>query len=1551
MSTKKALKSIQGHLKEKNAESALYEATELLKSIDHEDTDAAQCLVFRGLALTQLEKLDESEKSYLQAYKLQPNNPLAAKGLTMLYEKTQDWDKYGVFLENQTQRLYDSGDAENLAGTLERLIGIRQEHGPEEKLYKTLELLLPSSPLVPLLQSVEASKDSYVPIAVPEYPTPAGKLPVLPPLPHPSLIAGSLAIALNVLIRFETTLSAKIAARVANDRKRINAGSEAEVRKNVDREILATEGLKLAELWKEVGGHPAVEDDIRRQVEIKEFNFWRRLVACLDAKPKTTDRPAAKPSVPSAPKLKLAVSRLSEPALFQEKKDLVAPTKQEALDHADGLANGFVLLGVNSAGSEEGWSWALEGRDEESIYYDIDLLHKYACAFPFSPLADFIDIYCRWFKRPSPEYEQEKDNASLQERTQFKKHKGGKASRARRQVRREKEGQDEGKVVVSEDVEQEEKEEMISLLTKMIVELPKSLFAYRAMARVSLQDEDLPNAISFAEKARKLVKEIESQRGITLPKAQADLDTVLGVALVPYFPPKHHKRATRILETVLTAKPGNIEARFSRAQVFQYAGDWISAREHFQQVLDSSQDEKAIITAKEEVGWCLVNEGKLEAGRDVLEEVVGIRDGKNEREKEEEAKERSRAWYRLGQTEWRIGDDEAKANAEEWFMASIRANPSHAASYTALGTCYSSANPPDHERALKCYQRAFELDATEAYAAHRLAVGYANEDEWAQVRLIAVRVMEGEGGLEGVAGGDALGTKARFAPQNGWAWKALGATEMHYKKYDKAAEAYQIALRADPEDVSTWVTLGEAYVKCGRHTAGLKTFSHALTIDPANWRALFDIGQTQSQLGAFDKAIEAYGQVMDITGGEEVGIVAALAEANLSSGRQTGAGGFRVRSRGAFHRAIELAVKVLKTGRTHRAWAWKLIGDATFELSWQESSIEEAQASFEYVQPVLQFLVEDDADKRSNVPGVGHAANLLQEAVSLSTTLKTAIFAFAYRAHLLKNEPRVVDPALYDYASALHTLASRLDDGEERKQCLRTAISAIRTALDRDAGDERLWNALGVICATAGPQLAQHALVVSLELYTKDPVVWVNLGYLYLRLDDRELAGQCFLKAQVMDPDYARAWYGQGLLADRNGEKEQAKALFSHSVTLSAQALLEADLALAAATFARFLSPTSAIDAGILHQPAFALKHYCHQRPQDYTAAHLYALICERLGLVEEAVSSLERTAIALEEEFERAESAEIEHLYAVALCNLGRVRLSTGQYAEALEALGNCWELVAGSSEAASATLKPQCKLLQGLAHYWLGQTDESLESFQAALDEATANQDMEVKEEVAVLLSRTLWGLGGEDAKEIAKSNLLECLSRENPSLRVISTLAAIAVVSADSDLIEASMSELLSRPISERVQDSSDQGDLVLYLHNLAEGREEEAYEVLQDAARAAPGSQGIRNRLAEALIKASKAGDALKVLEVPGGKNGTVESKAEEDKLRGLAELLEGEGKGLRKLKRSVMLAPWEEENWHALAWGKKVADEAGLEEQQQQHDEVEQEEVQSSVQIA
>ncbi|OCF43903.1 superkiller protein 3 [Kwoniella heveanensis CBS 569] len=1493
-STKKALKSIKSLLEDRDSEAALHEATDLLKSIGEKAPEAAQVLTFRGLALTQLERKDEAEKSYLHAFKLQPSFPLASIGLRKLY------------------------------------------------LYRVVDQLLPSSSLVPLLQSATPPKGSYLPISSPIYPPSSKEIPASLPatLPHALHLLASLPLLLILLVRAESLVHTTIEQQVKVGRQRLGAGPEKEVRRKVEAEVLSGPlGMRMVELFKEVGSHPDVEEDIRREVEVREFNFWRKLGASLSS-PKD-----AKPSAPaskmpkSAPSAKDSSLGIPIPSLFQS-LTYPTPTKEDALKRADDLANGFVLLGLAGKGAEEGWAWVLEGKDEPTLYYDIELLHKYAKTFPESKMTDFIDDYCRWFKLPLPDPDDEEDKPGTQtadgeaaapkpvKKPKNRRQRAGMNARERRKARRAagREG------LLTEDLDQEERDELVSTMTKLLDQLPRSIFAHRVMARISLQEEDWANAIAFAEKGRLLVKELEAERATSLPNVRASLDTDLGVALVPYFSPKHHPRATRLLDGVLKNFPENREARFARAQIHQAAGKWAYARKEFQTLLDADTDEKSTVAAREELGWCLVNEGELEKGRDVLEEVVAVRDAHYEKDgKDDEAFPRARAWWRLGQTEWTIGDAESRGHAEEWFMASIRALPTFAPPYTSLGICYSSASPPDEERALKCFQKAFELDATQTEAARRLAIGYANEDEWALVRTIAVRVMEGEGGLDGVAGGEVMNAKGRFAPQNGWAWKALGSTEMHYKNYAKAAQAYQITLRADDKDVSTWVMLGESYVKCGRHVAGLKALSHALELDPKNWRALYNIGDTQAQLGAFDKAIDAYEKVVEMTGGAEIGVTAALAIANLSLGRQTAAGGFRERSRNAFHAAISLATQVLQDGQSHRAWAWKTIGDAAFELSNQESNPQEAMASAEVLQPALQHLVEDDGDRRSQVEGLGHAANLLQAPPNLEYSLKSAIFAFAYRAHLLKNEPRVADPALYDFAGSLHSLALRIPDGDKKTSCLKAAISTIRLALERDAGDERLWNALGVICEAAGPQVAQHAFVVSLELYAKDPIVWSNLAYLYLRLDDHELAGQCFWKAQTIDPDYAPAWFGQGLLAEKNGDRDQAKALFAHSVTLSAGSLLEADLALASATFGRYLVTGVQIEVGLLHQPAFALRHYCHQRPGDFAAAHLYALICERLGLAAEAASSLERAAAVLEEEFERTESADIESRYAIALCNLGRVQLAAGNYQSSLEALNNCWELISGSTDGTTSALKVQCRLLQGLAHYWIGEIDESLEAFQAGLDEATAAQDMSVKEEVAVLLSRTLWGLGGEDAKETAKSNLMECLSQEKPSLKVISTLAAIAIVSSDADLVEAAMSELLARPIVTRVQaDPTGQSDLVLYLHAISEGRPEDAHAILEEAVQINPNSTKARNRLAEGLIQSGKAGQAVSVLFTESNsrnKTDGADVRAEHERLSASANILDGDEFGLSHASKSVRLAPWEEENWTTLAWTKKSLAEA------------------------
>jgi superkiller protein 3 len=63
--------------------------------------------MFRGLALMHLGRHEETEKCYIHAYRLQPTNPLAVKGIPKLYQEKKEWEKLGRFLESRVQDTYN----------------------------------------------------------------------------------------------------------------------------------------------------------------------------------------------------------------------------------------------------------------------------------------------------------------------------------------------------------------------------------------------------------------------------------------------------------------------------------------------------------------------------------------------------------------------------------------------------------------------------------------------------------------------------------------------------------------------------------------------------------------------------------------------------------------------------------------------------------------------------------------------------------------------------------------------------------------------------------------------------------------------------------------------------------------------------------------------------------------------------------------------------------------------------------------------------------------------------------------------------------------------------------------------------------------------------------------------------------------------------------------------------------------------------------------------------------------------------------------------------
>lgn len=180
-----------------------------------------------------------------------------------------------------------------------------------------------------------------------------------------------------------------------------------------------------------------------------------------------------------------------------------------------------------------------------------------------------------------------------------------------------------------------------------------------------------------------------------------------------------------------------------------------------------------------------------------------------------------------------------------------------------------------------------------------------------------------------------------------------------------------------------------------------------------------------------------------------------------------------------------------------------------------------------------------------------------------------------------------------------------------------------------------------------------------------------------------------------------------------------------------------------------------------LFTPFFVLKRYCGQMSRDDTGLHLFALICERLGQTDLAAEMLSRVITILEKVYDETEDAETEKRFSTGNVNLGRLRLATGDYAGAIEAFGITLALVPadveGDGPGGGKLLRAQAHLGTGLANFYLDRLEDALTVFETALEEVPAGLE-EVKGHITILLAQTLWAIGSDEAREAAKTQLLD-------------------------------------------------------------------------------------------------------------------------------------------------------------------------------------------------
>ncbi|PFH51986.1 hypothetical protein AMATHDRAFT_2475 [Amanita thiersii Skay4041] len=1129
--------------------------------------------------------------------------------------------------------------------------------------------------------------------------------------------------------------------------------------------------------------------------------------------------------------------------------------KMRTLQEVDTLIESAILLQLPD---EFAWTLSLETLDVESMSTDVHpLIQKFVDTFPNSAISAFF--------------------------TNFLSYRGLSLD--------------------SDDGHFEHYNELLSTYP-----VPDKIFITRLMAELHLEVLDYENALKMAEKSLVSLDQIETVMGRRLSRTRTGIRVIQATCLVHLQAPKHHDLALKIINQVLSQSPCNIQCLMGKAFIEEAAEHWTEAARLFLNVASLlGEDPSDGLRSAEEAAWCQHKCGQHQQGLNSLQRILSLLENIQGREID-----RARCLWRIGQCQWEL-DDCSREDAYRSFIASLKQNSAYAPAFTSLGIYYQEVSvPPDLSRASKCFQKAFELDAHEIEAAQRLAVGFAQDQEWDLVEVVARRTIEDDEGSD-----EKTKVHTHVKPTTAWAWKAIGVVELIRKNYGAAIQALQTALKSDRNDYQLWLRLGEAYGKAGRHLAALKALCQSQSLEPDDWMSLYLVAGVKYRDGQYQDAINTFSEILRKRPGEPV-VLVPLIQSYMELGQRELSDGLLERAEKSFLNAIELLIKINQQYQSFRMVGWKLLADALFLLSSKARYIYEATVS-DFLERIVQTLDLRDEDEIFSIIPQPHSEERRQ--LDGKQVLEVGLMVYYYRLSMRPPEVTVAGNCWYDLGIALHVWALRFS-GLAHEKAINKSIDCLQRALREDGSNPSYWAALGTAYFSNDAKLAQHAYVRALEFDVKNVVTWTNLGLLYLDNEDFELAAESFKRAQVLDPDYATAWLGQAILFSTQKQEYKAAQILEHAVDLPV-VKTEVDLEYSIEVYEHFRSENikHVLKVQTLLPAFFSIQRYCRRRPDNAFAVHLFGLISECLGHIEVAENLMKGSISLLESAYEDAEDPVIERQFVIANANLARLQLSQRNWTGALTSFENVLGLLSEHTDATAMKLRIQAQYGSALAKILGGETEAAIEFYEAALLHTSDNDVL--KNQIVVSFAQTLWELGNVEGKEAAKSQLLQCITLDPRNMAAVTMLAGMGVVTDDESLIDVAFTELLELSIEERqTLDPCDNMNYLLTHYYQGRGDDGKAVRFAQKALQMIPVEQNLRVRLAIFMLQQGKHPSSIALISSGPQSDVIKDPRLHVENLR-LSAMIHGQNKdavfALRAAQKATILSPADQRCWQTLAF--------------------------------
>jgi len=1177
------------------------------------------------------------------------------------------------------------------------------------------------------------------------------------------------------------------------------------------------------------------------------------------------------------------VRRQYEEKLLQRAYDtlatLPAPGKAAKREQVTKLAEGLVILKHPFLLA---WQIKLEWNDVEEIgEIDVGILREYITFFPHEGLSKVLRGYLKSDVSPFPKSTDSPD------------------------------GESEDK----EDFEIMSAEDRLILMTEGMEESSSSVLAHRLMGQIYLGLEENESAAATARQGLIRASKESHISGLTLRNIIDAVSIGLATALVHFQAPRHHPEATEVFEDIIKRKPRETSALIGIGLILEEQEEYFEAVDYFDRALKRSSDPRI----KAEAAWCKAMVGDNESGLYALGACLPEMEGSDVRTKSL----RSQTLYRIGMCVWtRNTSNEArkskdKDSAYARFLASMQTDMNFAPAYTSMGIYYADY-AKDRKRARKCFQKAFELSSAEVEAAERLAKSFAKSSEWDLVEVVAQRVVE-SGEVK-----QAPGSKKKAVS---WPFAALGVVQLNNQEYGKSIVSFQAALRTAPTNYHCWVGLGESYHNSGRYVAATKAFEQAQKLEETsedgnikdNWFSKYMLANVKRELGEFDSAIAGYQEVLK-TRPAEFGVSVALLQSLVEGAWHSVELGFFGRAADAARKAVSVAQDIAEQ-RSDAFNLWKAVGDACSVFGYVRAYSD--RLPVECLRSLLE--VGEDLgvyDSLSDIDEVGKN-NLRIFSTDSDSPIEfaklgiwAALLAQKRAIHVCANDIHARAVAWYNLGWTEHR-AHVCQPGDSKPASakrpltyLKASVQAFKRAIELEAGNAEFWNSLGIVTTDLNPKVSQHSFIRSLYLNDKNARVWTNLGTLYLIQEDYQLANEAFNRAQSCDPDYAQAWLGQGLLANRLAESSEARGLFTHAFEIadSSSTMIKRQYAMAA--FDRLLSSSPSSNSTYVLPPLFALHQLCSQVSSDLAFQHLSSLFAERVGNFADAAASLDLVASKLEAEYETSESPITLTRFAQAKADLARAQLAEREFDTAAENAETALNLSEDEDleKKTRRKVRLSAHMTAGLAYYYQGTMDEAINMFRSALGETQGNPD------IVCLLAQVLWAKGGADERNVAREQLFDCVENHPGHVGAITLLGVVAILDDDRDTVEAVTADLQGLRTRDHldVQQQSKVAQMLTTIASLYTDEEEGAALTAEasTAVMLAPSKPHGWSQLADFSGEAYPAVIAVLTATKAAPPRGTLDASE-------LAKAYAGTRR-FGDAQKAVAVAPWTVHGWEALA---------------------------------